>query len=132
MEIGFIYRTIRASAVLACIIFLAVWLYFDFKFGLGILIGTAWGCLNLFAILLAVKAIIAVEKTKKKVIIFVLFLKFPLIYFIGYLILRFNWFPILSLLIGFTLIFLVMFLKALGQMLTSVRDNKGKLEDSIK
>ena len=131
MGIGFIYRTIRASAVLACIIFLAVWLYYDFKFAGGILIGAGWGCLNLFAILLVVKAMIAPERAKKRAILLILFLKFPLVYFIGYVILRLGYFPILSLLAGFTLIFLVMVLKALGQMLTST-ENKRELENSIK
>ncbi|HEX9917101.1 MAG TPA: hypothetical protein VGB16_05125 [candidate division Zixibacteria bacterium] len=121
MGIEFIHRTIRTSIVLACAIFLSVWLYYDFKFGAGILVGALWGCLNLFAIALVVKVAITSQIAKKKIILSVLFFKFPFIYGIGYIILKLDFFPILSLLAGFTSIFLVMFMKALGQMLMSVR-----------
>jgi hypothetical protein len=130
MEISFIHRTIRTSIVLSCFAFLAVWLYFGFKFGGGIVVGTAWGCLNLYAIALAVKALIVPEKAKKGIIILILVFKFPLIYFIGYLILRLNFFPILSLLIGFTVIFLVMALKALNN--TLLTETKKQPQNSVK
>ena len=130
MEIEFIYRTIRTSIVLACIIFLSVWLYFDFKFAAGILVGSAWGCLNLFAISLVVGVMISSQRVQKRIILLVLFLKFPLIYFIGYVILRIKYFPIMSLLAGFSLIFLVMVLKALGQVLLPANP-QGKLGDLI-
>jgi len=130
METSFIYRTIRTSAVVSCFAFLAAWLYFGFKFGAGIVVGTMWGCLNLYAIGLAVKALIVPEKAKKGIIILILVLKFPLIYFIGYLILRINCFPILSLLAGFTVIFLIMLSKALGNsLLTGARKQP---ENSVK
>jgi hypothetical protein len=56
-------------------------------------------------------------------------LKFPLLYLVGYLLLKSSLFPVLSLVVGFTLIFAVIVLKALGRLLLSLEGFK--MEGSI-
>jgi len=47
-----------------------------------------------------------------------------LLYLLGYFILRLKYFPVVSLLSGFTLIFVVIFLKALGRWVLSISQPK--------
>ena len=125
MGVEFINRVIKTSLVLAILGFLFVTVYYDFKFGAGILAGAVWGCLNLLFLTHLITEVFSPGKeVKKGKVIIIALVKFPLLYAAGYLLLRINYFPAISLLSGFTLIFLVMFLKALGRWILSLDSNK--------
>jgi hypothetical protein len=125
MGIEFIYRVIKTSLILAVLILLFVTVYYDFKFGAGILAGCIWGCLNLYLLTQLITHIFSPGKeVKKKKVVFVAVVKFPLLYLTGFLLLKLNYFPPLSLICGFTLIFLVIFLKALGRWILSMNNDK--------
>jgi hypothetical protein len=136
MGIEFINRVIKTSLVVSVIIFVCVTFYYDFKFGSGILVGTGWSCLNLYFLANLIKEALNPQKPKKTKVTLIILVKFPLLYLLGYLILRLNYFPVLSLLSGFTLIFLVIFLKALGRWVLSLssenRSALGSLERKSK
>jgi hypothetical protein len=126
----FIHRVIKTSLVVAVLGFLFVTVYYNFRFGAGILVGAIWGCLNLYFLTNLITEIFSPGKEirKGKVILIVL-VKFPLLYLVGYvlLIIKINgvrYFPPLSLVSGFTLIFLVMFLKALGRWVLSLETSQ--------
>lgn len=121
----FIHRVIKTSLVVAALGFLFVTVYYNFRFGVGILVGAIWGCLNLYFLTNLITEIFtpAKEVRKGKVILIVL-VKFPLLYFVGYVLLIIKYFPAVSLVSGFTLIFLVMFLKALGRWILSLETSK--------
>lgn len=119
MGIEFIYRIIRTSLIVAVLSFLFISVYYSFPFGLGLFLGTAWGCLNLFFITQLITEAISLKKPNKGRIILILLVKFPLLYFAGYMLLWLKYFPVESLVIGFTLIFAVIFLKALGRLIFS-------------
>jgi hypothetical protein len=112
---------------LAVLGFLFVTVYYDFKFGAGILSGAIWGCLNLiFLTHLITEVFTPAQEVRKGKIILIALIKFPLLYLFGFGLLKINYFPPISLLSGFTLIFLVMFLKALGRWILSLDSNKRK------
>lgn len=127
MGIEFIHRVIKTSLVVAILCFLFVTVYYNFKFGAGILAGTIWGSLNLwFLTQLIVEIFSPGKEVRKGKVILIAVLKFPLLYAVGFILLRINYFPPLSLVSGFTLIFLVMFLKAMGRWVLSLDKDKAK------
>ena len=86
-----------------------------------------WGSLNLwFLTQLVVEIFSPGKEIRKGKVIVIAVVKFPLLYAAGYLLLRINYFPAISLISGFTLIFLVMFLKALGRWVLSLDKDKAK------
>ncbi len=117
----FIHRVIKTSLVVAALGFLFVTVYYDFKFGAGILVGTIWGCLNLYFLANLVTEVFSPGKeVRKGKIILIVLVKFPLLYLVGYVLLMIDYFPAISLVSGFTLIFVVMFLKAMGRWVLSL------------
>ncbi len=131
MGIEFIHRVVRTSLVLAALIFLFVTVYYQFRFGAGILAGSIWGCLNLWFLTQLITEIFSPGKeVKKGRVIIIAVVKFPLLYAVGYSLLGILHLPPVSLLIGFTLIFLVMFLKALGRWILSMSKYKNTKVES--
>ncbi len=130
MGLEFIHRVIKTSLVVSALGFLFVTVYFDFKFGGGILAGAIWCSLNLlFLTHLITEVFTPAKEVKKGKVVMIALIKFPLLYAAGYLLLKINFFPAESLLSGFTLIFLVMFLKALGRWILSL-DSRDKAKPS--
>jgi hypothetical protein len=126
----FIHRVIKTSLIVAVLGFLFVTVYYNFRFGAGILVGALWGCLNLYFLTNLITEIFSPGKeVRKGKVILVVLVKFPLLYLIGYVLLiikkgNIRYFPAVSLVSGFTLIFLVMFLKALGRWILSLETSK--------
>jgi hypothetical protein len=126
MGVEFIHRVIKTSLVLAALGFLFVTVYYDFKFAGGILAGAIWGCLNLLFLTRLITEIFSPgEEIRKGKVILIAVVKFPLLYAAGFLLLKMAYFPPVSLVIGFSLLFLVMFLKAMGRWILSL-DSKEK------
>ncbi len=127
MGVEFIHRVIKTSLVVAVLCFLFVTVYYNFRFGAGILAGTIWGSLNLwFLTQLIVEIFSPGKEVRKGKVILIAVVKFPLLYAAGFVLLKINYFPPLSLVSGFTLIFLVMFLKAMGRWVLSLDKDKTK------
>jgi hypothetical protein len=121
----FIHRVIKTSLVVAALGFLFITVYYDFRSGAGILVGTIWGCANLYFLTNLITEIFSPGKeVRKGKVILIVLVKFPLLYLIGYVLLIIKYFPAVSLVSGFTLIFLVMFLKALGRWVLSLETSK--------
>ncbi len=131
MGIEFIHRVIKTSLILAALIFLFTTVYYNFRFSAGILAGSAWGCLNLWFLTQLISEIFSPGKEiKKGKVILITVVKFPLLYAAGYLLLEIIHLPPIGLLVGFTLIFLVMFLKALGRWVLSINQDKNTKVES--
>lgn len=121
----FIHRVIKTSLVVSVLGFLFVTVYYNFRFGAGILVGAIWGSLNLYFLTNLITEIFSPGKeVRKGKVILIVLVKFPLLYLIGYVLLIIKYFPAISLVSGFTLIFLVMFLKALGRWVLSLETSK--------
>jgi ABC-type uncharacterized transport system permease subunit len=124
MGIEFIHRVIKTSLILAFLIFLFVSFYYRFDYASGIFVGCGWGCMNLFFLTNLITETTNLEGINKKRVLLLVLLKFPLLYVTGYFLLRINYFPVTSLLVGFTLIFAVVLLKAVGKMVISLPRKK--------
>ncbi len=107
-------RVIKTTAAVAVLAALFCATYFSPAVGLGLLAGAAWGCVNLFATGQVVRALVSAERPGKVRILKLSFIKFPLLYGAGFLLLWSGVCPPESLVSGFSLVLLVIFLKALG------------------
>lgn len=115
MSLDFVDRIIKTSLVLAVILFPFLALYLHVAFGVAFVLGCIWGCLNLFAIRILVTQIITPKDKNILLIMALIFLKFPLIYFLGYLLVIWSYPPIFGLLWGFSSILIVTLLKTLSR-----------------
>jgi hypothetical protein len=125
LGLDFIRRVMVTTGVLSVLALLFISVYYDWRFGLGVFIGSAWGIANLhFLRELVVTILTTDEINRKKVVLFAL-VKFPGLYFAGYLILEFGGLSVLSFLIGFSLLFAVAVLKVLGRVLNEWLEKSG-------
>ena len=120
MGLELITRVIKTSLVVSLIQLPFISLYFDYRFSLGIVLGCLWGVVNLHYMRSLVVCYTGLLGRNKRRLLLLLLVKVPLLYFAGYLLLRSGLLPILSLVTGFTLIFVVILLKALGRWLLSL------------
>ena len=117
---------IKTSLILAVLIFLFVTFYYRFDYASGIFVGCGWGCSNLYLLAnLITQATNPGGVDRKRVVLLVL-VKFPLLYLSGYILLKLKYFPVTSLLAGFTIIFAVILLKALGLLIIPENQKKDK------
>jgi len=132
MGLEFITRVVKTSVIVSLIQLPFVAIYFDYRYGLGILLGCLWGVVNLHFLRSVVVCYTKLSGRSKRQLLLLLLLKFPLLYLVGYLLLKSSLFPVLSLVVGFTLIFAVILLKALGRLLLSLDEFKteGSIFDS--
>jgi hypothetical protein len=108
---------IRTTVVLALIVALYLTMYYSGRAAFGFLIGVAWSLTNLYFIKGIVTEVITPNETRKDVAVVLGFVKFPILYVGGYLIVASGYFPIYSLLAGFSLIFPIALLKVLGRVI---------------
>ncbi|NIS18047.1 MAG: hypothetical protein GWO41_16675 [candidate division Zixibacteria bacterium] len=118
MGLDFINRVIKTTLLLGALIFVFGSYYFDWTYSLGIFTGVLWGCANLWFIRqFIVNYLTTGDRNAGKLALFAL-IKFPILYGAGFLILWLGWFPVVSFVMGFSLIFLVVVFKALGLLIT--------------
>lgn len=110
MKLKFINEILILTLALAVIGLIIGSLYQGFYDGLGIFLGGCWGGMNLLLIrYLTENLLISPEKHFLKLICLV-GLKFPLLYGFGYILLSFSVLPLYSLLIGFFILLLAIFI----------------------
>lgn len=114
MELNLINSVLRMVLALALICLIFVSCVYDFKEGLGIFLGGIWGGANLFFIKQLMESILTLSPKNYLKIYSLFLIKFPLIYGIGYVLIKFDYFSPWSLLIGFSLLFAALFLKGLA------------------
>ena len=123
MNLDFINRIIKTSLILAAIVFPFLAIYLRVSFAVAFVLGCMWACLNLIAIRFLIAQIITPNPKNKVLIIIFIFVKFPLIYFLGYLLVIWNYPPIYGLLWGFSSIFIVTLLKVVSRAILQ-KDSK--------
>ena len=117
MGLEFITRILRTSAIVGLLAACCLAYYFDWKFGLGFLSGLAWGLANIFVIRQLIVAVTGPGEKPKTLMAVLAVIKFPLLYVGGYFLAASGWFSIYSLLIGFSFVFVVIILKAVGRLM---------------
>jgi hypothetical protein len=121
--IEFLQRVRRTSVVSGLICFAAITTYLGFPAGAGFVVGCGWSLLNLFFIGLLVKALL--KKQSRMRLIVVAFVKIPVLYGFGFLLMRTGYFPLTLMVAGFTWPFIIITLKALGRFILKL-DNRRK------
>lgn len=116
MDIRFIDRIIKTTLVLAAILFPFFALYIKMSFALSVLFGAVWGSLNLWAIKMIVLSLMPGPKRNLLLGLIILFLKLPVLYFVGYLLVTWSYLSVGGLLWGFSGILVVALLKVLGRL----------------
>lgn len=124
MDLGFLKRIGRTTAVVGAVAFLFLAVYYDVTFALGVLVGCLWGVANFAALAAVLIATIRPGGADRRRALLLSLVKFPVLYGIGYLILRTEWFTPVSLVIGFSLLFLVTLLKALGRLYLKLDESR--------
>lgn len=125
MGFEFLKRVRKTSIILALILFPVLTTYLGIYFGTACMVGLAWSLVNLHMISGLIKRIFAPAKKNHWIITLVFFAKFPMLYFVGFLILQNGRLPISGLLAGFLWPFFVMTMKALGRLYLKMDETEG-------
>jgi F-type H+-transporting ATPase subunit a len=121
----FLVRTLRATAASSAILALALAAFVDVALALAVAAGSGWSILNVVLLGRLVRTLGYRGKPGNPVGTLLLFgLKGPLLYLAGYLLLKAGLSP-LGLSLGFSLVFAVVTLRALGQWLVHPEWRKG-------
>jgi hypothetical protein len=124
VDLRFIDRVIKVTLILAALLFPFFALYIKVNFALSVLFGSIWGSLNLLAIKLIITSLMP-GPTRNPVLGFIiLFVKLPILYGAGYLLVTWKYLSIGGLLWGFSGIFIVALLKVLGRWYLGLDDPK--------
>lgn len=122
MGLEFLHRVLRATAVVGILAFAFAAVYYNLDFAWGLLIGCAWGIGNFWALTWVITAVVKPGGVDRRRALILAAIKFPVLYVVGYLILRSGWFSPISLLTGFSVLFVVVVLKAAGRMFLHLDD----------
>lgn len=125
MGLEFIGRTLRTFGLVLLIFLPFGFYYFGLYATLAILSGAVWGIVNLIFLTELVKAIIRPGGVQVERAIVIGVVKFPLLYLTAYALLKVPNFKPTLLLAGFSGIFLIMLLKAMGRVLLGL-DNQSQ------
>ena len=104
MNAKFTDRVIQATLILAFFLLLGFWNNHQLETGTAIFCGAAWGCINLLLIKHLLQKFLFTDKKIGWKSYFLLGVKFPMLYFIGYSMLSFEHFSPYSLVSGFILL----------------------------
>jgi hypothetical protein len=131
MNLEFIDRIIKTSLILIAIVFPFAAFYIKLSFAVAMLLGCLWGCANLFLIRILVTKTLGAKIRSKFWIVAIIFFKFPLLYFCGYLLLKWAYLgpngPY-GLLLGFTAIFIVTVLKVVSRSILKADSKPAKVQ----
>ena len=112
------------SVITGLILFALIATYFGFRAGTGFAAGCVWSLVNLFFIGLFVDSLLAGQGKLRMVMIALV--KVPVLYAAGFTVIRLGYFPIQSLLAGFTWPLVVITLKAVGRLILGLDDARKK------
>lgn len=118
VELQFLYKSLRLTLYLTLLFGAFLIYYFGLNFGLGFISASGWNVLNFSILTGLVRAIFQTPKPKPKAskVVLFFFLKFGLLYGAGFVIIKYSHFSLWGILSGFSLLFMVLFLRALGKI----------------
>ncbi len=122
-DIGFIDRTIRTSGLVLLIAFVFGMYSFGVWESLAFFSGGIWGVVNMMFLKDLIREAFTAGEINTSSVALTALVKFPLLFVAGYFLVTIEMFDIKILVAGFSLILVVMVLKALGRLLLGI-DNK--------
>lgn len=120
----FIKRVVVMAAVLSAVGFLFLAVYYRFPFALALMLGGLWSALNLLALTFMVQQLLRPTPIDWPAALASIFVKLPLLYGAGFLLLRWDYLPKLGLVAGFSIVFAVIILKGLGRMILKLDEKE--------
>ena len=120
MDGDFIKRSLRVSIIITIIVIPLISVYFSGSITMGFMAGSAWNIINLFLLTKLLNMFIMPHKVNKKWGIAAGIIKFPVLYGIGYIIIRYTNISRYGIMCGISVVLIVMMLKALGLYYTNV------------
>ena len=130
MDVGFVERTLKTAGILSLLVLIFGSFYYGFYPSLSVFTGIIWGMVNLYFLSMLVRSTLRPDGVDKTTALVVLFLKFPLLYAAGFFMITSDFFDPILLLIGFTVVLLIIVLKAFGRVILKLdeTDLKNKRE----
>lgn len=110
MELKFILQVIKLSLVIGIFSLPSFCFYFGTIDGISFFAGTVWACVNLWLIKNLVQKVLPFDQKNTLRIVLILAVKFPLLYFIGALLLTVGHLSPISMMAGFSLVLAAIFL----------------------
>ena len=124
LDLSFLDRTLRTTGIVL-LFFLPFGLYYLGVYpALAVFSGGVWGIINFVFISALVRSVVRPEGPNKHRAIALMLFKFPLLYVSGYFLLKVPQFDALYLVAGFTSLFAIMVLKALGRLFLALDDKE--------
>ena len=112
----FIKRVVAMTAILSAVGFLFLSVYYQFPFALAVLLGGIWSALNFLALTFMVQQLLRPTPIDWPAALASIFVKLPLLYGAGLMLVMWDYLPKLGLVTGFSTLFAVIILKGLGRM----------------
>lgn len=113
----FLDQIVKATGALLLIFFPFGIYYLNFFDSLAVFSGGIWGIINFMSISAIVKLVLSPDNPDKIKALKLGFIKFPMLYIAGYFLLSVPQFDAAYLTIGFSSLFGVLFLRAIGSLL---------------
>jgi hypothetical protein len=130
VDLRFIERVIKTTLIFSALLFPFLAVYFKINLALAVLFGAIWGCLNLLGIKIIIVHLVTSSKPNWLIGSAVLFLKLPVLYFVGYLLLAWDIMPTVGLLLGFSAVFIVAVLKVVSRAILGLDKKQGEHDHS--
>lgn len=124
-DISFIDRTIKTSGMVLLIAFVFGMYSLGFWDSLAFFTGGVWGVINMIFLKNLIQEVFTAGEINTSAVAVTALVKFPLLFVAGYFLVTVDMFDIKILVAGFSLILVVMVLKALGRLLLGL-DSKEK------
>ncbi len=109
MKNDFLQRSLIMTVLLASLFFLGS-LFFDFRKGIAFFVGALWGVVSLYFLKHLLQSLVYHQRAKS---LFLVTIKWPLLYVLGYWLLRTTFFSTLYLLLGSSMIFGVLLIQGI-------------------
>lgn len=132
MGADFVERSLRTSAIVLGVFFPFLLYYFGLYPAVAVLSGGIWNLLNIILLSMLIRLVIRPGGAERALPVVIVGLAMTGLFVAGYFLLTVDVFAAWQLLIGFTLIFLVMFLKALGRVILKLDDQSSAHREAEK
>lgn len=116
-DFDFINKALGIAAIATFLVVISSFVYYNKNFALGALAGGAWNIINVYFLTCLVRVAFGTKSPNKKKITYLVFIKFPLLYGAGFAILRYSGVSLYGVLVGFSILFLIIPLKAIGAVI---------------
>jgi hypothetical protein len=129
MDHDLLRRVRKTSIIIGLPLAIIITTYWGISAGGGWAAGMAWSIVNLYFIGSLVKKVVTTEKRQTAGIVVTVFIKFPVLYAAGFLLLWNGYLSVAGLVAGFTWPFLVLLMKGLGRYYLKLDETRNAAGD---